>query len=285
MLFRSTFLETEKVLSCQEGTNLLYCAISFSYPTVVTQFIHLQHVTHEGVRIRAKNIHTKFVKDKFSHMVSVVYCNEKVPKGEKFYLCQPDHDNNDCAVGLTHNNIDAILRDCYFEYFTPNSVTVLPDGGILVEDDGISSYLITNGGRPLHKNLPLLLYSFGEVVIQIDQIQLIHPNINSTRGEVINSKLTVTQLASMHETVRWQNFMRKSDFSTILLWLITILQIILIPSLCICCCCSKTCCSCCRKNKQLKRQKMIEKAEQDEIKRQNERLLKHYTAHRSGSRR
>jgi hypothetical protein len=227
--------EQINVISSTPGKGGLTIELDVGVPAAMKEMIHLMPISYGGISLKGEADKVIFAKEADSTVVQLLNCStDLIYVNENAPTCKEIPLEEDCKNGLKIDDIDKILKFCYFSYITPPIAVRLLDDGILILGSDLT---VTNYGKTLYQHPPYVLYTTSEVKISTESQELIFPALTTpVTPNILSTRLTMAQILQLQSKAYWDNTIYNLDVNEHLDLLALFIEVIMVPFLAISMC-------------------------------------------------
>jgi len=215
------------ITECTKTNKGLSCTAQVAVPQSLQTFTEMHRVAYEYIALDACP-DCKYLKNPTTGAMSFVNCSTKIKTTEDFPTCSVVLLENDCIKELESGGITDIIKQCSFEEFSPDLVTLLPNSGILIQAS--EDAIISSGTKPLHTKGPIVVFSPETITISDEGQELSIPsNENVTSLVIVKSLLTDKDITALLSKYYWENLKDSFETDDYVRFVLLGLQILFLP--------------------------------------------------------
>ena len=189
-----------EIIACAGHNNGFSCNVTVTQPTEFMGVWPLYPIVYENIRIQGSNSFMEFFKNVETHSFIMAECDKSElahPMCE-FYQIPPN-----CKHSLEEARVADIINFCNFTLASNiPSFQLLEQGGVLIQE---SVETLTANGQVITEQLPLIIYSPGEITITQHKRELkIHPEAKARANIIISSAVSSDQLTRLKNKLYWE---------------------------------------------------------------------------------
>lgn len=219
--------EGYSVKACAKKDIGFCCELETIVPKQLETFTQLYPVHYENIRLKLCE-NCFYVKDKDSSFIKYANCSARYSMNMDFPVCEFVPLEKECLKYLQEVKVSEVISNCKFEEKIPDTVTLLPKNGILVQ--GKDDISVSTGTRTLSERLPYVIYSPDSVIVRHNGQEITVPGSKSvTALQIAISILTDDDILTLKKKHFWDDFRQEWGTDDSLRVSLLSLQILFVP--------------------------------------------------------
>jgi len=215
------------IQNCEKSTKGLMCTMQATVPKRLQTFTEMHRISYENIALESCE-DCKFLQTQETGTLNFVDCTTEIQTTEDFPLCKFVPLSDGCLKDLEGNKVTDIINNCEFDEFFPDTVTLLPGSGALIQATDDAS--ISSGPRPISEKSPIVIFSPDPVtIVDLGKELSIPANENISALTVVSSLLTNADIKKLKRKYNWDKFQESLGTDDYIRFTALGLQVIFVP--------------------------------------------------------
>ena len=226
----STLYEGEAftVKSCSGCKTGYQCTIQTDTPSATTLVTKMLPVAYQGIHLVGREPKYLFAR---TAELELKQLDCDYSEGNVEYPSCQIHDlPPSCKKALDENDVRGAIHGCIFTRENVPISTVVPNGGVLIQDLTPEGVQINEGGSVVVKPPPIIIYSAQEVHVKNGDEEYVYaPLIDSTEEKILESMLTMEDIYKLASVQYWREVGSSFSAADYIRYVLILVQFVVLP--------------------------------------------------------
>jgi hypothetical protein len=210
---------------CKSGYQ---CVVQTDTPAATTQVTKMMPVAYQGIHLVGKE--PKYIFARTAELELKQLECEYEEGNIEYPSCQIHDLPVVCKKALDENDVRGAIHGCTFTREHVSVSSVIPNGGVLVQDLPSEMVQINEGGSVVTKPPPIIIYSAQEVHVKNGDEEYVYaPLINSTEARILESMLTVDDIYKLVSVQYWREVSESFSPADYIRYTLILIQFVILP--------------------------------------------------------